>query len=57
MSEDIHEIQAHHQEENGKKDYGAKDIRVLKVWKLFACVRECISDRLRTEDSIIWFMK
>lgn len=30
MSEDIHEIQAHHQEENGKKDYGAKDIRVLE---------------------------
>ncbi len=30
MSEDIHEIQAHHAEENGKSDYGAKDIRVLE---------------------------
>ena len=24
MSEDIHEIQARHSEENGKKDYGLK---------------------------------
>lgn len=30
MSEDIHEIQARHSEENGKKDYGADDIRVLE---------------------------
>ena len=30
MSEDIHEIQARHSEENGKKDYGASDIRVLE---------------------------
>ena len=30
MSEDIHEIQARHSEENGKKDYGANDIRVLE---------------------------
>ncbi len=30
MSEDIHEIQARHAEENGKGDYGAKDIRVLE---------------------------
>ena len=30
MSEEIHEIQAHHAEENGKSDYGAKDIRVLE---------------------------
>lgn len=30
MSEEIHEIQARHAEENGKSDYGAKDIRVLE---------------------------
>ena len=30
MAEDIHEIQARHEEENGKSDYGAKDIRVLE---------------------------
>ena len=30
MSEEIHEIQAHHAGENGKSDYGAKDIRVLE---------------------------
>lgn len=30
MSEEIHEIQAHHVGENGKSDYGAKDIRVLE---------------------------
>ncbi len=30
MSEDIHEIQSHQEEEMGKKDYGAKDIRVLE---------------------------
>ena len=30
MSEDIHEIQSHQQEERGDKDYGAKDIRVLE---------------------------
>ena len=30
MSEDIHEIQSHQKEELGKKDYGAKDIRVLE---------------------------
>lgn len=30
MAEDIHEIQDRHAEENGKSDYGAKDIRVLE---------------------------
>ncbi len=30
MSEDIHEITSHQEEEMGKKDYGAKDIRVLE---------------------------
>ncbi len=30
MSEDIHEITSHQEEEKGKKDYGAKDIRVLE---------------------------
>ena len=30
MSEEIHEIQAHHAGENGKSDYDAKDIRVLE---------------------------
>ncbi len=30
MSEDIHEITSHQEEEVGKKDYGAKDIRVLE---------------------------
>lgn len=30
MAEDIHEIQAHHASESGKRDYGAKDIRVLE---------------------------
>ena len=30
MSEDIHEITSHQEEEMGNKDYGAKDIRVLE---------------------------
>ena len=30
MSEEIHEIQSHQEEERGAKNYGAKDIRVLE---------------------------
>ena len=34
MSEEIHEIQAHHAGENGKSDYGAKDIRAVSYTHL-----------------------